>query len=130
MQVGGFMFKLLAWAFLACIVAQVFIAGLATFSDASNWEIHSSFVKRFALAPLLMFLLTFVSGIKGMKRWVSLGLFALVVFQFLSIQVFSSAGVIAALHPVVAMLLFWGSVKTVQNKAGRNSGVKFKRSVE
>ncbi|UVI27316.1 DUF6220 domain-containing protein [Paenibacillus spongiae] len=76
---------------------------------------HRSFVKLFALAPLLMFLMTFVNGIKGIKRWVSLGLFALVVFQFLSVQVFSSAGVIAALHPVVAMLLFWGSVITVKN---------------
>lgn len=114
MQVGKFMFKLLAWAFLVCIVAQVFIAGLATFSDASNWEIHRSFIKLFALAPLFMFLLTFVCRIKGMKRWVSLGLFALVVFQFLSIQFFSSAGVIAALHPVVAMLLFWGSITTVK----------------
>lgn len=116
MQVSGFIFKILAWAFLVCIVTQVFIAGLAMFSDVSNWEIHKSFVKIFALAPLLMFLLTFVSGIKGMKRWVSLGLFVLIVFQFLSIEVFSSTGVIAALHPVVAMLMFWGSVKTVKNK--------------
>lgn len=115
MQVGGFIFKILAWVFLACIVAQVFIAGMATFSDATNWETHKSFIKIFALAPLLMYLLTFVGGIKGRKRWVSLGLFALVVFQFLSIQVFSSAGLIAALHPVVALVLFWGSVQTVKN---------------
>jgi len=115
MQVGRFIFKIIAWAFLVCIVAQVFIAGLATFTDASNWEMHRSFVQIFALAPLIMFLLTYVSGIKGIKRWVSLGLFALVVFQFLSIQVFSSAGVIAALHPVVALLLFWGSINTVRN---------------
>ncbi|TCZ80790.1 hypothetical protein E0485_00400 [Paenibacillus albiflavus] len=115
MKVGGLIFKIVAWAFLACIVMQVFIAGLATFLDASNWEVHKSFVQIFALAPLLMFLLTFVSGIKGFKRWVSLGLFALVVFQFLTMQVFSSTGVIAALHPVVALLLFWGSVITVKN---------------
>jgi len=115
MQVGRIIFKILAWVFLACIVVQVFIAGLATFSDPSHWVMHRSFVQIFALAPLLMFLLTFVSGIKGTKRWVSLGLFVLVVFQFLSIDVFSSAGVIAALHPVVAMLLFWGSIKTIKN---------------
>jgi len=115
MQAGGFIFKLAAWIFLACIVVQVFIAGLATFSDTSNWGIHRSFVKCFALIPLLMFLLTFVSGVKGTKRWLSLGLFALVVFQFLTIQVFSSTGLIAALHPVAAMLLFWGSVITVRN---------------
>ncbi|GGI44745.1 hypothetical protein GCM10008018_08630 [Paenibacillus marchantiophytorum] len=113
MPVWGFIFKVMAWTFLVCIVAQVFIAGIATFSDTSSWETHKSFVKIFALAPLLMFLLTFVGRIKGPKRWVSLGLFVLVVFQFLSIQVFSSTGIIAALHPVIALLLFWGSVKTV-----------------
>lgn len=127
MQIGKFIFKLLAWGFLACIIVQMFIAGLATFSNASNWKIHSSFVKIFALIPFLMFLLTFVSGIKGMKRWMSLGLFTLVVFQFLSIQVFSSIGGIAALHPVVALLLFWGSVITVKYnlKESEYNGDKF-----
>ncbi|TMV51935.1 hypothetical protein FE783_03025 [Paenibacillus mesophilus] len=114
MKVWGLMFKILAWLFLGCIVAQVFIAGLATFSDASNWSVHTSFVKLFALVPLIMFLLTFVGGIKGLLRWISLGLFGLVVFQFLTIQVFSSAYVIAALHPVIALLLFWGSIVTVK----------------
>ncbi|WP_036745639.1 DUF6220 domain-containing protein [Paenibacillus sp. UNC451MF] len=113
MQIGGLIFKILAWVFLACIVAQVFIAGMATFSDAANWSLHKSFVKMFALVPLVMFLLTFVSEVKGLKRWISFGLFALVVFQFLTIQVFSSTGVIAALHPLIALLLFWGSVRTV-----------------
>ncbi|WP_409346736.1 DUF6220 domain-containing protein [Paenibacillus sp. MBLB4367] len=117
MQIGGFIFKILAWIFLACIVAQVFIAGMATFSDAASWSVHKSFVKMFALVPLIMFLLTFIVGIKGLKRWISLGLFVLVVFQFLTIQVFSSANVIAALHPVIALLLFWGSVGTVKKTA-------------
>ncbi|MFC5401353.1 DUF6220 domain-containing protein [Cohnella soli] len=117
MQAGSVIFKVLAWIFLICIVSQVFIAGLAIFSDADNWSVHTSFVKTFALAPLIMFLMTFVGGIKGLKRWVSLGLFALVVFQFLSIQVFSSSSIIAALHPVVALLLFWGAVVTVKKNA-------------
>lgn len=67
-----------------------------------------------------MFLLTFVSEIKGMGRWMSLGLFVLVVFQFLSIQVFPSVSVIAALHHVVAPLLFWGSVITVKYNLKEN----------
>ena len=114
MQVGSTIYKILAWLFLACIVAQVFIAGMATFSDAANWSVHKSFVKMFALVPFIMFLLTFVSDIKGLKRWITLGLFVLVVVQFLTIQVFSSVEVIAALHPVIALLMFWGSVRTVR----------------
>jgi 3-oxoacyl-[acyl-carrier protein] reductase len=38
----------------------------------------------------------------------------LVVFNFLTIRVFSSAYLIAALHPVIALLLFGGSVRTVK----------------
>ncbi|WP_227793561.1 DUF6220 domain-containing protein [Paenibacillus guangzhouensis] len=114
MQIWNFLFKLLAWGFLACIVAQVFIAGLASFSDAANWAVHKSFVQMFALVPLIMFLLTFVGGMKGHKRWISLGLFALIVMQFLTVQVFSSTFVVAALHPVIALLLFWGAVITVR----------------
>jgi len=115
--IRNLVFKIFAWLFLACIVAQVFIAGMATFSDASNWSLHKSFVQMFALLPMLMFLLTFVSNVKGLKRWISLGLFVLVVFQFLTMQVFSSADVIASLHPVIALLMFWGSIHTVKKAA-------------
>lgn len=72
-QMGRFMFRILAWGFLTCIVAQVFIAGMATFSDAANWSVHTSFVKIFAFVPLIMFLLTFVGGQKGLNSWISLG---------------------------------------------------------
>ncbi|WP_442600543.1 DUF6220 domain-containing protein [Paenibacillus sp. KN14-4R] len=114
MQVGRLIYKGLAWIFLICIVVQVFIAGIATFSDPANWALHRTFAKIFALVPLVMFLLTFVGGIKGNDRWISLGLFLLMVFQFLTIQVFSSVTVLASFHPVIAMLLFWGAVTTVR----------------
>ncbi|MET3292445.1 UNVERIFIED_CONTAM: mercuric ion transport protein [Brevibacillus sp. OAP136] len=120
MQVGRLLYKGLAWIFLSCIVLQVFIAGLATFSTPVNWALHQSFVKIFAFVPLVMFLLTFIGGIKGRDRWISLWLFLLIVFQFLTIQVFASVFVLASLHPVIALLLFWGSVITVRNNSVGN----------
>jgi hypothetical protein len=113
-QVGRFIYLLLAWAFLICILVQVFIAGMATFSDSTDWGLHKSFVKIFALVPLVMFLLTFVGSIQGRIRWISLLLFVLVIFQFLTVQVFSSISAITALHPMIALLLFWGSITTVK----------------
>lgn len=110
MNFGRIAYRILAWTFLGSIVIQVFIAGMATFGDPSKWQAHASFVKIFAMAPLAMFLLTFIGGIKGRERLLSLGLFLLVVMQFLTIQVFSSVFVIAALHPLIAMLLFWGAI--------------------
>jgi hypothetical protein len=106
----------LAWVFLLCILAQVVIAGMATFTDPSDWELHVAFVKGFAMVPLAMFLLTFVGRISGRNRWISLALFGLIVFQFLSVQVFSSIPAISALHPLIALLLFWGSITTVKRE--------------
>ncbi|WP_261303319.1 DUF6220 domain-containing protein [Paenibacillus andongensis] len=107
-------YEILAWAFLLCIIVQVFIAGLASFMDPADWEIHKMFVRIFALTPLVMFLLTFVGRIRGQVRWLCLGLFGMVIFQFLTVQIFTSAFVLAAFHPVIALLLFWGSVTTVK----------------
>ncbi|KQL50021.1 hypothetical protein AN963_10225 [Brevibacillus choshinensis] len=114
MNIGRIVYRILAWAFLGCIVIQVFLAGMATFGDPSKWLTHSLFVKIFAMVPLAMFLLAFIGGIKGRDRFLSLALFLLVVIQFLTVQVFSSVFVIAALHPLIAMLLFWGSIAAVR----------------
>ncbi|QMV43633.1 DUF6220 domain-containing protein [Cohnella cholangitidis] len=115
-RAGRIIYVTLAWGFLLCILVQVVIAGMATFTDPSDWELHSAFVKGFAMVPLAMFLLTFVGKINGRNRWISLALFGLIVFQFLTVQVFSSIPAITALHPLIALLLFWGSVTTVKRE--------------
>ncbi|MFD0710892.1 DUF6220 domain-containing protein [Paenibacillus sp. GCM10027626] len=116
MNIGRMAYKILAWVFFGCIVIQIFLAGMATFGDPSKWQAHALFVKIFALTPLVMFLLAFIGGIKGRDRLLSLGLFLLVVMQFLTIQIFSSALVIAALHPLIAALLFWGAITAARRK--------------
>ncbi|WP_239615055.1 DUF6220 domain-containing protein [Cohnella mopanensis] len=113
-RVGRIIYLALAWVFLICIMAQVVIAGMATFSDPVHWELHTAFVKGFAIIPLAMFVLTFVGNIRGKKRWVSLALFGMIVAQFLTVQVFSTVAAITALHPLIALLLFWGSITTVK----------------
>lgn len=114
-RTARFLFALLAWIFAACLIVQVFIAGMATFSDSAHWELHRQFVKLFAFVPLLMFVMALIGKMPGRKRWVSIGSFALVIFQFLTVQLFSSAWVLASLHPVIALLLFWGAVTMVKD---------------
>ncbi|MEF3306196.1 DUF6220 domain-containing protein [Paenibacillus sp. GYB003] len=112
-RTGRLLYAVLAWIFLFCIVAQAFIAGLAVFAGADNWALHTSFVRAFALLPLILFLLTFVGDIRGGQRWLALGLFACIVLQFVTATALSSVPAMAALHPVVALLLFWGSLRSV-----------------
>lgn len=108
-RVWRIVFVALAWIFLACISVQVFIAGMATFSDSGKWELHKWFIRFFAILPLLMFLLTFPATMKGRLRWGSLGLFALIILQFLTIKWNTPEFAIATLHPVIAAILFWGT---------------------
>lgn len=99
----------LAWLTCACIVVQVFLAGLGTFADSADWKLHTTFVTYFEYLPIVMFILSFFGRIRGGLRWIGLVLYALIVFQHMSVQVFSDIGTLAAMHTVVALALFLGS---------------------
>ncbi|WP_408010433.1 DUF6220 domain-containing protein [Pseudalkalibacillus sp. A8] len=110
-----FIYALSAIVLVICIVLQVFIAGSALFANTGNWKIHADFVSYFEFIPLGMFLLSFIGKITGKRRWISLGMYLLIVIQYMTIHVFSDMGSIIALHPVVALLLFWGGIHLVKN---------------
>lgn len=105
-----------AWFFMICIVLQVFFAGTATFVNYGDWSMHKDFVVYFLWMPIVMFLLSFSGGLKGWQRWMPIICLVMIVLQFLTVQVVSSAGIVAALHPVIAVLLFWCSVRMVKAK--------------
>ncbi len=112
-----FIYALSAIILVTCIVLQVFIAGSALFSNTSDWIIHTTFVSYFEFIPLGMFLLSFIGKITGKLRWISLGIYLLILLQYMTIHVFSGMGSIIALHPVVALLLFWGGIYLVKNSS-------------
>ncbi len=113
----GVVFSLLAWIFAICIVVQVFIAGMAIFDDPVNWVKHESFVHVFEFIPMLMFVLGFFIRLPWWITWGSLGLYALIFGQY------ATANLGMALHPVVALILFWGSLAV----ARRSSRIVFER---
>ena len=97
----------LAWVFVACVAAQVFFAGMATFVDAARWRWHTSFVHAFELLPLLMLPLAFLARAPAAMRWLTGALFALIWLQYLTANI---GGIAAALHPVNALIIFWVAV--------------------
>ncbi|WP_202077617.1 DUF6220 domain-containing protein [Caldalkalibacillus salinus] len=99
----------LAWIFMSCLLVQMFLAGLALFTPTMDWSMHRTFVEFFAPIPLVMFLLALPLR---RQRWLSLSLFILVALQFMTIHL--AIPIIAALHPVIALLLFWGALVTVK----------------
>ncbi|WP_199620241.1 DUF6220 domain-containing protein [Paenibacillus alkalitolerans] len=114
-KLARIIFVVLAWLFLAFIASQIFIAGLGLFVDSDNWELHKSLPQNFSFVPLVMLAAAFLGKLPVHIRWICLGLFLMVVAQFLTVIFSSDIGMLSALHPVIAMLLFWGSLTTVKH---------------
>ncbi|MGM0867448.1 MAG: DUF6220 domain-containing protein [Bacillota bacterium] len=94
-------YSVLAWILVVCIIVQVFIAGMAVFENPLNWGRHTSFVHLFELVPIIMFILGFLGRLPKGMIWGSFGLFALIFIQYATAH-----GILPALHPVIALLLF------------------------
>jgi hypothetical protein len=94
-----------AWLFLACVVVQVFLAGLGVFAGAQNFSLHREFGYVFGWLTLVLLLLA-LGGRLG-RRWIGLSALILVLFAFQSVFVaLREVPALAALHPVNALAIF------------------------
>lgn len=103
-RIVRWIYGLLAAGYLACIVLQVFFAGLGILVDPGDLQLHRVFANVFEFVPVVMFLLSFTGDIRGGLRWWPLALFALTALQHITIQ--NMTGSLRALHAVDALLLF------------------------
>ncbi|MBS4219945.1 hypothetical protein KHA96_16660 [Bacillus sp. FJAT-49711] len=103
-------FAILSLLFFIAIISQIFIAGVALFADSSQWAVHKSFVVYFEFIPIVMLILSFFGGFPKKMRWHSLGLYLMVALQYMTVGLSGKFPYITALHPVIAMLLFWLSL--------------------
>ncbi|MBY0147332.1 DUF6220 domain-containing protein [Neobacillus niacini] len=112
-KIGSISFVSLSILFLFCILVQVFFAGLAIFVNPVNWTKHTGFIHLFEFIPVLMFVIAFVGKL---PRWAighSAALFGVIFIMYFTANITSVIPWAAALHPVIAFVLFWMSVKTV-----------------
>lgn len=109
-KISRFIYALIAFILFASIITQTFFAGMSLFGSPVYWNFHKIFAAYIDKQPALMFILSFIAGIKGRRRWLSLGLYALISFQYMSVFVFSKVWLLASFHTVNALLLFWGSM--------------------
>jgi Family of unknown function (DUF6220) len=106
----GRAFPILAWAYLAALVIQVFFAGMFVFVGASNIELHRNMAHVIGLLTFLLVASVFVGRVPE-KRLV-FGVFGLLVVQGLLVHVGQWFGLwtIAALHPVNALVLTYAAL--------------------
>jgi hypothetical protein len=109
---GRIGYLLLAFLFTSCIVIQVFLAGLSIFINPGNWAKHTTFVHLFDKIPILMFVMTFLGQMPRWASWQSAGLFGLVYVMYFTANITGILPSVAAVHPVIAMVMFWISIMT------------------
>ncbi|MCU6792565.1 DUF6220 domain-containing protein [Paenibacillus sp. WQ 127069] len=103
-------FKLLAWIFAVFILIQVFISGLALFWNSDQWASHTGFSRFLIFPPILMFVTSFIARMPVSIRLYSAGLIGMLILIVVSTKLSSEMGYLSALHPVIALMLFWGTM--------------------
>jgi Family of unknown function (DUF6220) len=94
-----------AWLFAACILVQVFLAGMGVFDGPERFEAHRNFGYLFGWLTLVMVIIA-IAGRLG-RRLIGLSVLALVQFALQSVFILfrEDLPAVAALHPVNGVLL-------------------------
>ena len=98
----------LAWAFVAAIVIQVFLAGLAIpqLGGNGNFETHQGFGYAIGFVALAL-VIAAVAARAGRSRILqALGILVLYIVQTILPNLDPGLSIAAALHPLNAMILF------------------------
>ncbi len=99
------------WLFVAGILTQVFLIGLTFIGGRPSLQSHIGLGHGLAIAPLLMVLLAYVGRLpRPMKLFTWIAFVVYVLLADVVIFLRGSAPIIAALHPVLAVLLFGAAV--------------------
>jgi hypothetical protein len=112
-------YLVLAWLYVAAIVVQVFLIGLNLFAGEPTRETHIGFGHMIGLLPILMLVIAFAGRMPGPAKSLAglqFGLFVLQAEVFAAIR--GILPVLAAFHPVLAMIVFAVAVYVARRAAG------------
>jgi Family of unknown function (DUF6220) len=110
MAAAVYAYPALAWAFVAGVIVQVFLIGLGLFADPDAVELHVGFGWIVHLFPILIVVAAAIAR-AGRRRILQAAALAAIMFVVpLLPGLRGSAPVVAALHPVLALLAFGAAV--------------------
>jgi len=103
-------YLVVVWIFVACLVVQLFLAGLGVFAGYQNFLTHRDFGYLFGL--LVLPLVIFAALARLPRRFILLSLLILVLFAMQSVLILfrTDAPAIAALHPLNGVLILLISI--------------------
>jgi hypothetical protein len=99
-------FAILAWLFLAGVVVQVFLAGVGLF-ELADWTLHADVGWGLGSAPLLLLLFVFAARFERRTVLLTAGLALAAVIQPELAAARHTAPIVAAFHPLNALVVFW-----------------------
>jgi hypothetical protein len=97
-----------AWLYAACIVVQVFLAGMSIGllgSAPQHWSDHTSFGQMIGALPVLVVIFALVGRLPVLSIVLSVAIFFLYGLQYPFAN--SNTSSVAALHAVNALVMFW-----------------------
>jgi len=110
MVAARYAYLVLAWAFVVGVLVQVFLIGLGLFADPDSVKLHVDFGWILHLFPILIVIAAAVARAGRRRILQAVALAAIVFVVPLLPALGESAPVVAALHPVLAMLAFGAAV--------------------
>lgn len=105
MRLRAIPFAVLAWLFLAGVVVQVLLAGMGLF-ELTDWTTHAGFGWGLSLVPVLLVVLAATARVDADTGLLTIFLAISAFFQPELAAARHTSPVVAAFHPVNALILF------------------------
>lgn len=102
-----YVYLALVWVYLAAILVQVFLAGTGLFGAQRDFEAHQNLGWILHLVPVLLLIVAFVARVGASTLWWTAALLVVQGIQPLLPILRVDYPWAAALHPVLALVIFW-----------------------
>ena len=112
-----------AAAFIAGIVLQVFVVGMALFVNGSYWNMHEWVGNLINLLPATLIITSIIGRMPWSTRILSVALFLLVGMQHVTIAIGDWAG---AFHPVNALSLIGIGITLFRRTTGNDADAPYR----
>jgi hypothetical protein len=93
------------WLLVACVIAQVFLAGLGVFRDPATFRTHAEFAYVWEWLAVILLVAAIIGRLGRVQIGGAVLLIALLALQSVLIAVRTTQPAIAALHPVNGLLI-------------------------
>lgn len=106
---GRYAFLTLSVLFVLAVLEQAFLAGLGLFRSSGVWDIHVGIGHTVVVVPFVMLLVSWIFHLgRRLVQYSGLLLLGTVIQTSVFAVLREAAPVLAAFHPVLAVLLFAG----------------------